>query len=444
MPSVRLLTLAAVMLIASAAMANTYYVDDTGSDSNPGSISQPFRTIEHAANQLNAGDTLYVREGLYEESALIWNRHGTSSAWIVIENYPNESPTVDASGTNESGIIINESSYIYLGGLEVIDADKSGIFMWDAHDVHVAWNVVHGNHFFGIHAGTDDYGLTYNIRIEGNEVYDNVRHNINENASPWFQALSAYNAHDVEIIGNFVHENYGEGIDYILSDDGTIKENMSWDNFACNLYLDNATDTVVDGNLIVTGWSGTPSNYYRSGNAAVGIAIANEYYYRQNPANNLTITNNIVLHGHYSLVYWDSEYGGGLDNVTIANNTFVEADDIMLVIEGTTPHSNTSVKNNIFYQTSGENYAWAPATNITYATNNWYGGVTNTHKSGSGDVMSDPQFVDPWGWTAEDFQIQTTSPCKNAGTTVSAVVDDYFVPGTARSGTYDIGAHEYR
>jgi hypothetical protein len=328
--------------------------------------------------------------------------------------------------------------------MEVIDADKSGIMMWDSHDIEVSWNVVHHNNFFGIHAGTDTYNNTYNIHIEGNEVYDNVRHNINHDASPWYQGLSAYNAHDVQILGNIVHENYGEGIDYILSDAGTIKGNFSTDNFSCELYLDNATNTVASGNMLVAGWANTPSDYYRDSHPAPGIAVANEYYYRQNPAYNLTITNNIVLHGNSGFVYWDSQYGGGLDNVTIANNTFIETDDIMLIIEGTTPHSNTVVKNNIFYQTSGVDYAWAPATNIAYGTNAWYGGNSGTSKVGTGDVTSNPVFANATGWTADDYKIQSTSPCKNAGTMLSAVVGDYFVPGTARSGTYDIGAHEYR
>jgi parallel beta-helix repeat protein len=444
MTSLRLALLALALAAASTAGATTYYVDDTGSNTNPGTLSQPFRTISYSVNQLSAGDTLYVREGTYAESVLIWNRHGSTNAWIVIEPYGSETPTIDAAGKGESGVTIDESSFIYLGNLEVVNADKSGIFVWDAHDINVSWNVVHHNNFMGIHAGTDTYNNTYNIHIEGNEVYDNVRHNINHDASPWYQAVSAYNSHDVQILGNTVYQNYGEGIDYILSDLGTIQGNTSADNFSCNLYLDNATNTVASGNLMVSGWAGTPSDYYRDGNAAIGIAVANEYYYRQNPAYNLTITNNIVLHGNNGFVYWDSQYGGGLDNVTIANNTFIQTDDIELIIEGTTPHSGTVVKNNIFYQTSGVNYAWAPATNISYGTNAWYGGNSGTSKSGTGDVTSSPLFANASGWTADDFKITSSSPCKNAGATISVVSGDYFLPGTARSGTYDIGAHEYR
>src|SRR5262249_45232346 len=44
---------------------NTYYVATNGNDSNPGTISQPFRTIKKGIGILNAGDTLYIRSGTY-------------------------------------------------------------------------------------------------------------------------------------------------------------------------------------------------------------------------------------------------------------------------------------------------------------------------------------------------------------------------------------------
>ena len=43
---------------------NSYYVSTTGSDSNPGTITQPFRTLGHGVGVLNPGDTLYVPAGV--------------------------------------------------------------------------------------------------------------------------------------------------------------------------------------------------------------------------------------------------------------------------------------------------------------------------------------------------------------------------------------------
>lgn len=45
-----------------------FYVAPNGSDSNPGTKSRPFRTIQKAANMMQSGDTCYVREGVYHET----------------------------------------------------------------------------------------------------------------------------------------------------------------------------------------------------------------------------------------------------------------------------------------------------------------------------------------------------------------------------------------
>jgi hypothetical protein len=46
---------------------NVYYVATNGSDSNPGTISQPFRTIKRGIASLAGGDTLRIRAGTYDE-----------------------------------------------------------------------------------------------------------------------------------------------------------------------------------------------------------------------------------------------------------------------------------------------------------------------------------------------------------------------------------------
>src|SRR5205823_870147 len=63
--------------VASAAFTNTltgttggttYYVATNGSDSNAGTINQPFQTIRTGLSRLHPGDTLYIRGGTYSES----------------------------------------------------------------------------------------------------------------------------------------------------------------------------------------------------------------------------------------------------------------------------------------------------------------------------------------------------------------------------------------
>ena len=46
----------------------TLYVSPTGSDSNPGTQAQPFRTIQKAADVVNPGSTMIVDDGVYTYS----------------------------------------------------------------------------------------------------------------------------------------------------------------------------------------------------------------------------------------------------------------------------------------------------------------------------------------------------------------------------------------
>ena len=48
-----------------AAHAAEYFVATTGSDANPGTLAQPFATLQKGATVAVAGDTVYVRGGIY-------------------------------------------------------------------------------------------------------------------------------------------------------------------------------------------------------------------------------------------------------------------------------------------------------------------------------------------------------------------------------------------
>src|SRR5579864_2826392 len=50
---------------------SSFYVSTTGNDSNPGTQTAPWRTVQHAADTVRAGSTVNVRGGVYEELASI-------------------------------------------------------------------------------------------------------------------------------------------------------------------------------------------------------------------------------------------------------------------------------------------------------------------------------------------------------------------------------------
>ncbi|MFF9808383.1 RICIN domain-containing protein [Streptomyces coeruleorubidus] len=90
---------------ASAAVQATYYVSPNGSDTNSGTISSPFKTLQHArdvvrtVNDNMTGDiNVYLRGGTYPVSSTInftSADSGTNGHRVVYATYPGEKPVLD-------------------------------------------------------------------------------------------------------------------------------------------------------------------------------------------------------------------------------------------------------------------------------------------------------------------------------------------------------------
>jgi len=125
-------------LVFTDNQAKTYFVALNGHDSiNSGSINTPFATIMRAQQAVTAGDTVYIRGGIYKmtESQIafttkIWanvhflNKSGVPGKRIKYWAFPNEHPIFDLENIKPEGYRIfafNVSgSWIHLKGLEVI------------------------------------------------------------------------------------------------------------------------------------------------------------------------------------------------------------------------------------------------------------------------------------------------------------------------------------
>jgi hypothetical protein len=94
---VLLFLLVGCVMISQIVQAQVYYVAKTGSDSNDGSQSAPWLTIGHAALQAQAGSTVNVEAGTYNESVLFANS-GTASSPIVFDGQG--VATVDGTGVD--------------------------------------------------------------------------------------------------------------------------------------------------------------------------------------------------------------------------------------------------------------------------------------------------------------------------------------------------------
>ena len=217
----------------AAQTGTTYYVSTSGSDSNPGTSSAPWLTIQHAADSVSAGATVDVFAGVYHES-VNFPASGTAAAPIIFQSYPGQTAVIDgtgltcctsnppASGNLTQGLInIVNQSYVRVSGFEIrnfttSNADFTPAGVWitgSGTGVHVLNNLVHnitttseenGNAFGMAVWGTSETPISHLV-ISGNQVYSLKTGNS--------ESMNVDgNVVDFAITNNLVHDNDNIGI----------------------------------------------------------------------------------------------------------------------------------------------------------------------------------------------------------------------------------------
>jgi hypothetical protein len=156
----------------SQVFSGSYYVATNGDDSNPGTITQPFRTIQHAAEVAKAGDTVCIRDGIYTERVEVANSGNETEGDIVFAAYSGEKPAIDGTGTGESnGFVISNKSYIKLIGLEIRNWDEgNAVWIESSHHFELTDCEIH-HAVYGIGmGGTHDFELN-RVKMHDFDLY---------------------------------------------------------------------------------------------------------------------------------------------------------------------------------------------------------------------------------------------------------------------------------
>ena len=164
----------------SAAIAN-YYLSPTGSDGNNGtSISTPLFSF-NALVALNppAGSLVYLRGGTYAYS-VVQNitLAGTSSNYILVENYPGEYPIFTRSGPNliQNLLYIDESSYVHFKGFAVSDFFQIPTTNWNQFVIWVDGSsdlIFEMIHVHNCMSGLEIHGASTNIQVINCDSWEN-------------------------------------------------------------------------------------------------------------------------------------------------------------------------------------------------------------------------------------------------------------------------------
>lgn len=254
------------LMFSRLVFSQNYYVSaNNGSDSNNGSETTPFQTINRAISYVNPGGTIFVMNGTYQNNGygsvdtatntnmnnnhvVTINKSGLEGAYITLKNYPGHSPLIQFDG--RGGIVIsNNMNYIIIEGFEVVGPGAS-----------ITYAEAYANREYKVLAASDP-----NDDINYNHTYFSGK-------GIW----GGYGAHHHIIIrNNIVHDTAGSGIRFNDSDHITIEYNEVynttwWTSSASSAVVfaetiasseaDNGTDVkmVIRGNLVYNNWNRIP------------------------------------------------------------------------------------------------------------------------------------------------------------------------------------------
>jgi hypothetical protein len=479
---------------------SSFYVSTTGNDSNPGTQTAPWRTVQHAVDTVRAGSTVDVRGGVYEELVSIRVSGNATDGYITLRSYPGETAILDAEHLTPSGrggvLTIQNKSYVRIEGIEIRNFRTGehrltplGISVMGAGShIEILKNNVHhieqtfsgrdgpghGANGFGIAVyGTDAKTPISELVIDGNEV-----HHLQTGSSE--SLVVNGNVTNFRITHNVVHDNNNIGIDVI-----------GFERTAPDPAVDQARDGFVSGNLVYNITSrGNPAygddvnsdGIYVDGGTRVlieqnvmhdvdfGIELASEH--KDRATSYITARNNLIYHCHTAGVSIGgyAPERGHTEHSTVVNNTLYEndtsetrsgefqmqwnmADNIFennIVYAG--PHclmtvNKSQVENdrppvtidhNLYYCASGANAStWAGASTTVTGFDKYVQSTGNDRHS----RFLDPRFVDS---AANDFHLHSDSPAIAAGTTDGVPVGELDVEGSPRvkSGKIDIGCYQ--
>jgi hypothetical protein len=405
----------------AAASGNTYYVDqglEGASDSNPGTETEPWLTIQHAADVALAGDTVIVKSGTYPER--VWPAHsGVDGAHITFRAEPRRSVTM-------WGFYTRDADYVRIEGFS-ITTDPSLTGWTDRHGVFIRSNHVEvvDNYFYDI----DGYGvLGYwhepyprSAYVAQNKVY-RCQAGINVTGYDWLvednevERLYDHGQGDCDYTRFFgddhvIRGNYFHGTDF---------EEIGSAHVDCFQTFDNNGEFVHD----VTIESNWCEDFHQ------GFMGEGHYYH---DITRITFKNNVFAHGGaWGLCVQDISY------LTAVNNTFVDIRYHAIGVSGQHGH-HALIYNNIISGSSSS--YWFSDGASGSGDYNLIFDASPPPESGAHDLVGlDPLFEDGSGG---DYHLQPGSPAVDAAQAWGSVRGDFDGNERPQGHAWDIGAFEY-
>lgn len=368
----------------SSVFAATYYVSTTGNDVNSGTQISPWRTIQKATNTLSSGETVIVSVGTYGEtvnvsrSGIIFQANGV----VTMKGF-----YITGNNTTVTGFIVNDSPGY---GVE-LRGSNSTIKNSTITKARNACIFVAGQ----------------NNLIENNDCSYTIQPYTNGGDADCFRYFGG--GHTFR--GNYCHDIPWDGV--LVRDAHTdCFQTWNWTSIGGVGH-----DILFEKNVCILP--------FRGGGFGAKIWQAEEGAY------NLIMKNNIGVAGLIALIFDGTK-------ISFLNNTFIgyTSDSDGLHLQST----DITLKNNIFAHQQQRVIENIGSSSTITASNNCYMDYGIMLPANPGDVRgTNALFVNE---STKDYHLQSGSPCKDKGATISAVTDDKDGISRPQGSSYDMGGYE--
>lgn len=257
---------ASEQVVVPEVVRNNLYVAPSGSDSNPGTRAEPFKTLLRAAQAVTPGTTVHVAPGIYT-GGIKTTTSGTAEARILFQSTERwGAKIVPRLDSQTSTAWNNRGDYVDIVGFDVDGSQYQGGIKWSTGVYNGAsYNSIRHNH---VH----DIGLDIPC-VSGGGAGIGVD--------------SYYRGIQSEVIGNYVHDigpgdcRFVHGI--YASTSSMVKNNIVYRIAGVGIHLWHDANNVIITNNTVSA-------------ANTGIVVGGgDFYFTKGPNDNTHVYNNIVF-----------------------------------------------------------------------------------------------------------------------------------------------------
>jgi len=366
--------------------AATYYVDQQhpqASDSNQGTQTLPWKTIQKAGAIMVAGDTVLVKQGTYDASTdCSWTtpsirplNSGTPGNQIAFRAFPGHQVFLDNRNLNGCPAIgAKRQDYITIDGFIINTTGNMAVKLEGAEGAapRMTGIIVENMVIRGVRGPACDNASAFSLHQVSNSIIRNNR-------------ISDIHSTPKGCDGNGVQ---------LYNTDHTIFEFNDIDDVGVGLY----EKSNGEGNI----WR---YNYVRRAIRS-GIRID---AHNGNPILDDQVYGNIVSNSSTGINI-NSDSGSSNINPVVYNNTVVNCNRGILVGSNNT---NTQVWNNIIYASNVEAGLTSSNPSLGFCDFNLI--FLSPTICGSNNVTANPQFISTSFQNPDDFKLQALSPAKAAG-----------------------------